>query len=110
MPYDENLAKRINAALKIFPEKFTEKRMFGGLAFLLEGKMTIGTINEDLMVRVIPEKISHELRKNFVRPMDFTGKPMKEFIFVTVEGYHTEEQLQYWIELGVEHAKNKLKK
>ena len=56
MPYNKNLAKRIYIALKIFPEKFTEKRIFGGLAFLLEGKMTIGTINEDLMVRVTQEK------------------------------------------------------
>ena len=48
------------------------------------------------------------LQQDHVRPMDFTGKPMKEFIFVSPEGFKTEEQLQSWIELGLEHAKSKL--
>ena len=109
MPYNEDLAKRISVALSIFKKVFTEKKMFGGLAFLYIGKMTVGAINEDLMVRVVQEKIDAELEKEFVRPMDFTGKPMKEFIFVSKDGFQSEEQLQYWIELAVEHAKNKLK-
>ncbi len=109
MAYNEYLAKRIKAALEIFPDTFIEKRMFGGLAYLYKGKMTVGVINNDLMVRVIETKISAELAKEFVRPMDFTGKPMKEFIYVSEDGYRTEEQLQCWIELGLEHAKNKLK-
>ncbi|MDT0608448.1 TfoX/Sxy family protein [Croceitalea rosinachiae] len=108
MAYNEDLSNRINVALNIFPDAFTEKKMFGGLAYLYKGKMTIGAINNDLMVRVIGNKIDDELAKEFVRPMDFTGKPMKEFIFVSEEGYRTEEQLQYWIELGLEHAKSKL--
>ncbi|GMN11424.1 TfoX/Sxy family protein [Croceitalea sp. MTPC9] len=109
MAYDERLVLRIKAALKSFPENFTEKKMFGGVAFLLEGKMTIGTINNDLMVRVISSKIDRELQKDFVRPMNFTGKPMKEFVFVGLDGLKSEEDLQYWVELGVEHAKEKLK-
>lgn len=109
MAYNEDLAKRIGAALNIFPEPFTEKKMFGGLAYLYKGKMTVGAINEDLMVRVSSDKINDELEKEFVRPMDFTGKPMKEFIFVSKNGYQSEEHLQYWIELGLEHAKQKIK-
>ena len=108
MAYNKDLTSRIEAALQIFPEAFTHKKMFGGMAFLYHGKMTVGAINNDLMVRVITEKMQEQLQKDFVRPMDFTGKPMKEFVFVSSDGYQTEEQLHYWIELGLEHAKSKL--
>jgi len=108
MAYNEELAERIREAVKLFPESFTEKKMFGGIAFLYGGKMTVGPVKDDLMVRVISEKMEAVLLQNFVRPMDFTGKPMKEFIFVSPEGFKTEEQLQSWIELGLEHAKSKL--
>ncbi|WP_420322269.1 TfoX/Sxy family protein [Flagellimonas sp.] len=109
MAYDEELAKRIRHAITLFPEDFTEKKMFGGVAFLYQGKMTVGPVKNELMVRVIKSKMENVLNQEFVRPMDFTGKPMKEFIFVSPEGFSTEEQLQNWIELGLEHAKSKLK-
>ncbi len=108
MAYNEELASRIRHALTIFPEEFTEKKMFGGVAFLYQGKMTVGPVKNDLMVRVVGHKMEDILTHDFVRPMDFTGKPMKEFIFVSPEGFKTEEQLQNWIELGLEHAKSKL--
>ena len=108
MAYNQALSNRIEAALHIFPEEFTQKKMFGGIAYLHKGKMTVGAINHDLMVRVASEKIEQILRMEHVRPMDFTGKPMKEFIFVSEGGYQTEEQLQHWIALGLEHAKKKL--
>lgn len=108
MAYNKDLAHRIEAALDIFPEEFTQKRMFGGVAFLYHGKMTVGAINNDLMVRIIARKMQEHLKNSQVRPMDFTGKPMKEFVFVSESGYKTEEQLQYWIELGLEHAKSKM--
>lgn len=108
MAYNEEIATRIRHALAIFPEDFTEKKMFGGIAFLHKGKMTVGPIKNDLMVRVISDKMPDVLAQEFVRPMDFTGKPMKEFVFVSPEGFKTEEQLQNWIELGLEHAKSKL--
>ena len=110
MAYNQDLVNRIEAALQLFPEHFTQKKMFGGIAFLFHGKITVGAINEDLMVRIVSEKIQGQLQKDSVRPMDFTGKPMKEFVFVSADGYATEEQLQQWIELGLEHAKNKLGK
>lgn len=109
MAYDEELVKRIRGAAALFPEELTEKKMFGGVAFLYQGKMTVGPVKNDLMVRVIGAKIENILQQEFVRPMDFTGKPMKEFIFVSPEGFKTEEQLHEWIELGLEHAKSKLK-
>jgi len=112
MAYDEELAKRIRLALKLFPtstfEDFQEKKMFGGLAYLYQGKMTVGIIKNDLMVRVLADKMNTVLSKNYVRPMDFTNRPLKEFIYVSEKGFSTEEQLQHWIELGLEHAKSKL--
>lgn len=108
MAYNEELAERIRVATSIFPETFTEKKMFGGIAFLYQGKMTVGPVKDELMVRVIHEKMENVLAQDYVRPMDFTGKPMKEFVFVSPEGFRSEEQLQNWIELGLEHAKSKL--
>ncbi|SHH09679.1 TfoX/Sxy family protein [Flagellimonas flava] len=108
MAYSEELVSRIRVATALFPETFTEKKMFGGIAFLFQGKMTVGAINDDLMVRVVGEKMEGTLQQQAVRPMDFTGKPMKEFVFVSKAGFNTEEQLQHWVELGVEHAKSKL--
>lgn len=112
MAYNEELAKRIRMAVKLFPthiyEDFQEKKMFGGLAFLYQGKMTVGIVKNDLMVRVPSDKMDAILSKVHVRPMDFTNKPLKEFVYVCEEGFVTEEQLQHWIELGLEHAKSKL--
>ena len=112
MAYNDLLAERIRLALHIFPETIRiaveEKKMFGGIAFLYKGKMTVGVINDDLMVRVKPEKMEISLNTAHVRPMAFTGKPMKEFIFVGPDGYETEYQLQHWLELGLSHARHKL--
>jgi len=108
MPYYETIATRIKEQLNLFPEDFTEKKMFGGLSFLYQGKMTIGIVKEELAVRIIASKMESELVKDFVRPMDFTKRPMKEFVYVSQEGYKTEAQLLHYIELGLEHAKSKL--
>ncbi len=112
MSFDQELAKRIRTALQFFPlkvqEHFNEKKMFGGIAYLYKGKMTVGVVKEDLMVRVIGTKMDNALQMKHVRPMDFTKRPMKEFVYVSRAGIDTEEQLQHWIELGLEHAKSKL--
>ena len=108
MAFNEETAKRISAACTLFPEQFSEKKMFGGVAFLYQGKMTVGVVKDDLMVRVLSDKMDSVLKMENTRPMDFTGKPMKEFIFVSPDGFWTEEQLLQWIELGLEHAKSKL--
>jgi TfoX/Sxy family transcriptional regulator of competence genes len=111
MAYNEELASRIRMALNFFPPSITEnleeKKMFGGIAFLYRGKMTVGIIKSDLMVRVPANKMDAVLCKNHVRPMDFTKRPLKEFIYVSEEGFNNEEKLQQWIELGIEHAQNK---
>lgn len=108
MAFNEQLATRIREQLRFFPEDFTEKRMFGGVCFLYKGKMTVGIVKEDLMVRIVSDKIETELIKDNVRPMDFTKRPMKEFVYVALEGIKTETELLFYIELGLEHAKSKL--
>lgn len=108
MAFNEQLANRIRAQLKLFPEEFTEKKMFGGLSFLYEGKMTVGIVKDDLAVRIVSEKMEGELAKTFVRPMDFTKRPVKEFVYVSAEGITTETELLHYIDLGLEHAKSKL--
>ncbi|GHC50099.1 TfoX/Sxy family protein [Ulvibacter litoralis] len=101
------LVKRIRAGVTAWGSAITEKKMFGGYCTLYNGKMSIGEIKGRLLVRVVPEKMETVLKSPFVTPMDFTGKPMKEFIFVSEGGFTTNEDLQYWIELGIEHAQLK---
>ncbi|ADV50376.1 TfoX/Sxy family protein [Cellulophaga sp. E16_2] len=112
MAYNEYLSKRIEASFAYFPKEISSeiipKRMFGGIAFLYKGKMTIGVIKQDLMVRVLSSKMEDILKKEYVRPMDFTKKPIKEFIYVSSNGIKTEEELQFYIELGLEHALTKI--
>ncbi len=110
MPFNHQLANRIREQLKLFPEEFTEKRMFGGVTFLFNGKMTVGIVKEDLAVRIIADKIEAELAKDNVRPMDFTKRPMKEFVYVSQENIKSETELLHYIELGLEHAKRWLQK
>ncbi len=113
MAFDEHLATFIRASLKHFPTQtqtgFSEKKLFGGLPFLWHGKMTVGILKDDLMVRIVPGKMEAILKNPHVRPMNFTKRPMKEFIFVGPVGFKNEEALQVWIALGVEHARQKLK-
>jgi TfoX/Sxy family transcriptional regulator of competence genes len=113
MAYNELLAKRIEASFSYFPKEMfsnmSQKKMFGGIVFLYKGKMTIGVMKNDLMVRVLNNLMEETMLNDHVRPMDFTKKPIKEFIYVSPDGFKTEEQLQHWIELGVAHAQNKLK-
>ncbi len=112
MAYNEELAMRIRATFNSYPKEVqdavTEKKMFGGITFLFHGKMTVGIIKEVLMVRVVSHKMKLVLAMDAVRPMDFTKRPMKEFIYVDPSGVKTELQLLEWVEMGLEHAKSKL--
>lgn len=106
MAYNQKLANKIRERIAIYGDAILEKKMFGGVCFLYKGKMAIGIVKDDLAVRVLAGKMESELEKHNVRPMDFTKKPMKEFIYVELED---ERNLSYWIALGIEHAKSKLK-
>ncbi len=113
MAYDPEIERRLDAAFLIFPNpirrKLAKKKMFGGLAYLYSGKMTVGIVGDDLMVRIVAAKMPEFLKQKEVRPMDFTNRPMKEFIFVSPDGFANEARLQDWIGLGLEHAQTVLK-
>jgi TfoX/Sxy family transcriptional regulator of competence genes len=101
------ILNRIRLALSPWKENISEKRMFGGTCFLYKNKMCVGETKHRLMVRVKAEKMADSLAHPSVTPMNFTGKTLKEFIFVSPDGYNTEERLQHWIELGIAHAQLK---
>jgi TfoX/Sxy family transcriptional regulator of competence genes len=99
MAYDEKLADRIRRTLG--PEDdIEERKMFGGLAFLRGGRMFVGITGEDLMVRVGPERYEESLGKPHVRPMDFTGRPLKGYVYVAPAGRRTDASLRAWVMLG----------
>jgi TfoX/Sxy family transcriptional regulator of competence genes len=101
MAYDDTLAERIRRAVKIHPDVI-EKKMFGGLAFLHKGKMFCGIVKDELMVRVGPERYEEPLRETHVRPMDFTGRPMKGYVFVESAGCRTDQEVRCWVERGAD--------
>jgi TfoX/Sxy family transcriptional regulator of competence genes len=100
MAYDEGLAERIRSVLQD-ERGISEKKMFGGIAFLLNGHMFIGTAKGDLMVRVGPERYEESLKQRHARPMDFTGKPMRGYIFVSPKGISEDAELERWIRMGL---------
>jgi TfoX/Sxy family transcriptional regulator of competence genes len=101
--YDEQLAQRVRQALSR-QDGIIEKKMFGGLAFMLHGNMSVGVEKDRLMVRVGPDRYEEALARPHARPMDFTGRPMKGFVYVPVEGVSTNAALQEWVQLGVDFA------
>ena len=100
MSYDERVAQRIRAVLHK-REDVSEKRMFGGLTFLVAGHMTVGIVKDELMVRVGPEAYYGALRKPHARAMDFTGRPMRGFLFVAPAGFKSDADLERWVGLGL---------
>jgi TfoX/Sxy family transcriptional regulator of competence genes len=102
MAYNLILAERIRAELIKIP--FVEKKMFGGVGFLLNGNMACGVNKDNLIVRVDPEKHAKLLKMPHAKPFDLTGKPMKGWLVVEAEGYKTTKQLSAWIKEGVEFA------
>lgn len=103
MSYDEGLAQRIRDALED-RSNISEKRMFGGLAFLLGGKMCVGVVGDELMVRVGPDSYEEAVRQPHARAMDFTGRPMKGFVYVGCEGFESDAGLRRWVSRGVDFA------
>jgi TfoX/Sxy family transcriptional regulator of competence genes len=101
MAYDENLAQRIESVLKSGPE-ITQKKMFGGLCFLLSGNMLCGINGDKLMARVGQEKYEYALRQKHASEMDFTGKPLKGMIYVLPEGIKRKDSLTKWIDMCIE--------
>lgn len=97
MAYDERLAERVRAVLG-HRDDLREQKMFGGIAFMVRDKMCVGVTNDDLMVRVSVDDHDVALKRPHVRPMDFTGRPMKGFLYVGAEGVKTKRQVQAWVD------------
>lgn len=104
MAYNEILAQRVRDALSAQP-KVEEKNMMGGLTVMVNGKMCVGIVRDDLMARIDPEVYETALTKKGCREMDFTGKPMKGFVFISSEGTKRKADLDYWIVLALDFNK-----
>ena len=100
MAYDEELHLRMQRVVAA-RAGVTEKKMFGGVCFLLDGKMFCGIVKDEMMVRVGPAAHESALAEPHVRPMDFTGKPMAGYIYVEPEGLATDQALKRWMEAGL---------
>lgn len=105
MAYNEQLAERIRYLIGDGPG-ITERKMFGGIAFMLNGHMFCGITRDDLMLRLGSGRYEEALATPNARPMDFTGRPMKGMVFVGPEGYQTDEQLLGWVEQTLDHARS----
>lgn len=101
MVYDGTLAERLRKSLH-GREGLTEKEMFGGISFMLGGKMCLGVVRDDLLVRVGPDNYEEAMREPHARPMDFTGRSLRGFVFVGPKGYKTDEDLAKWVNMAVD--------
>lgn len=104
MAYSETLAGRVRAALS-GQRNVEEKKMMGGLTFMVNGKMCVGILHDDLMARIDPGVHKAALQRKGCREMDFTGRPMKGFVFVSPDGTESTKDLEYWIGLSLEFNK-----
>jgi TfoX/Sxy family transcriptional regulator of competence genes len=98
MAYNEKLNDRIREAVAHLP-KVEEKHMFGGTCFMVDGKMCIGVVKDEMMCRIDPEIYEAALGKKGCREMVFTGRPMKGYVFVDETGLKTKKEFEYWIGL-----------
>lgn len=101
MAFDEQLAERIREALPV--GLASERKMFGGIAFMVQGHMCCGVLGEELIVR-LGERGEEALQEPHVRPFDFSGKPMRTIVFVAPEGTADDDALQRWVDDGVDYA------
>ncbi len=101
MAYDEMLAERVKDVLVAQKVRFREKKMFGGVAFMVKDKMCVGVLKHDLMVRFDPEQQEKALARTGAREMDFTGRPMKGYAFIDPRGTDTTARLRSWVSLAL---------
>lgn len=103
MAYDETLAGRMAGLLKKKRVPHETKRMMGGLTFMVRGKMCVGIEKNRLMVRLDPKEYESALQRKGCVPMDFTGRPMRGFVFVDPTVLRTEAQLTRWLDLALDY-------
>ena len=119
MAYSEHQKERNERALMVHTKSYEGKKFMGGYCFFVEDKMCVGldidkaTGKDRLMARIGEDIMQKALKKNGCKPMDITGKPMKGFVFIEPEGFDLDTELDYWVQLCVDHnpfAKSSKKK
>jgi len=105
MAYNEKLADRTREIISRTHKNVEEKKMFGGLCFMVNGKMCVGVEQTRLMVRFDPAMNDEIMDKEGVKPMDFTSKVMKGYAFVDIDELDTKKKLEYWIGLALDYNK-----
>ncbi len=103
MAYNEQLAARVRNALAARPG-ISERKMFGGISFMLRGKMCCGVVKDDLLIRIDPEHFEQALAQPHARPMDFTGRIMRGFVYVGPGGYAADAALSSWLQRAADFA------
>lgn len=101
MAFDEYLSERINRILTNRNVTFSSKKMMGGLCYLVDDKMLVGIVKDELMARIGEDAYSNALKKEGCKEMNFTGRPMKGYVFIESEALDLDEELEYWIDLSL---------
>lgn len=104
MPYDHALASRIHAIMEREFPAYVDKQMFGGIAWMVQGNLAVGTMRKDLIVRLGKEGGDAALEEEAVRPFDFTGKSMRGWVVVDASVLGSEAALRGWVLRGLEYA------
>ncbi|MEI7801689.1 MAG: TfoX/Sxy family protein [Bacteroidota bacterium] len=104
MAFDEKLGDRIREALTEI-KNVEEKKMMGGLTFMVNDKMCLGIVKDELMVRLDPEIHEAAIKIKGCRTMDFTKRPMKGFVFVSPDGIKNKSDFQYWVDVALDYNK-----
>ena len=113
MAYNEKLADRVREIISLTHTNIEEKKMFGGLCFMVNDKMCVGVETTRLMVRLDPAKYDEVIENEGCEPMNFTGKVMKGYVFVDIDALNTKKKLEYWLNLALQYntiAKSSKKK
>ena len=105
MVYNEKLADRVREIIAATHKNVEEKKMFGGLCFMVNDKMCVGVETERLMVRLDPKKYDEAMEQEGCKPMDFTGKVMKGYVFADLTALNTKNKLGYWLKLALDYNK-----
>ena len=104
MAYDLGLAERVRSLLER-RGGFSERKMFGGICYMVNGHMCCGVLKTDLILKLSLEEATRALGSPHVRPMDFTGKPMKSMVYVSPLGTDKDEDLHRWVECAYQFAR-----
>ena len=113
MAYNEKLADRLREIIAVSHKNVEEKAMFGGLCFMVNDKMCVGVEKERLMLRLDPARYDEVIEKEGCKPMDFTGRIMKGYVFVGIDALNTKKKLEYWMKFALDYnriAKSSKKK